>query len=662
MESTIEKILREAEDGVLDFTWPETEQPCDGICQAVNPPQESTGPTRLPSNVESWSSHYSVRESALRGCYKCLLVYHSLSDHDEIMLLTLAPGSAGIVFIVKGLPTNIQLVYKVGSSPPPWHYVCVTRVSQLDSRRAEYAPILQSWLDSCNLTHRKCSAASTRLPTRVLDVFDSNNIFLRVCSAGDVGQYVALSHCWGDTAMIQTTTLNIRDMEQRVDHNDLPKSFQDAVAVTRAIGLRYLWIDSLCILQDSTEDWQTQSSRMAEIYNSAYLVLAASRAKDSTVGFLDRDPITHEDRLPWQVLGRKSLNQRSLTKIARIQNPRDQDVSCVYVKQLWDNHCTRRHHSALGQSPLAGRAWALQENLLARRIVHFTKDEMMWECVECLKCECMEVDNTTDGMETSGGLFRRAQLTMPKGLEISPYDKFHFWRCLLARYSALKLTRESDRLPALSGLIKSWQALGHGKNLAGFWEKDIVESLVWTVITRFECKRAADYRAPSWSPFSLDSVDGVGSKGGVEFEYPLYKHRITTRLAVVVDAHCEPAGLDDTGAVKSGYLILRGKVLRCPVITAGFNTPAAYKHSADMRLCWDLSVNPLVFPTLTVLFLGHNRVSETGGYHISYALLLLPSKEVSGAFERVGMAVSWLGLGDEMGKLFPENEEELKIV
>jgi len=203
---------------------------------------------------------------------------------------------------------------------------------------------------------------------------------------------------------------------------------------------------------------------MADIYNNAYLVIAASQAADSSFGFIDRRDEGTDERaedeigppIPTRNWTRSTLAASNLTKIGRIMSLADSTISEVFAKLLPGagfQDDTARHDDPIAYSPLNRRAWALQENLLARRIVHFTKYEMMWECLECLKCECMEMDSTPTASSVRTGIMRRAQYAT--GLRYGDKgDRYLMWRNLLLHYGGLELSKQSDRLPALSGLAK----------------------------------------------------------------------------------------------------------------------------------------------------------------------------------------------------------------
>ena len=587
-------------------------------------------------------------------------------------------GYAGLIHILRPHPTHshaivteiIQIFYPSGTPSPPWDYIVPGRTSrQFEARCDEYRAILQSWIDDCDATHGKCSLVAAKLPRRVLDVSGDtgHSIRLHVSSPGDDTRYIALSHCWGKTPLPRTTEANLRQQREGIPVDKLPKSFQDAVAVTRSIGVRYLWIDSLCIVQDSIADWETESSQMAAIYNNAYVVLSASQATDSSCGFLDRVDRYDVDDLSasWR---NSAMAAEKSTEFGRIKNP-DSSISRVFARPFRGNY-TRRHHEVLEESPLSSRAWGLQERLLARRVVHFTKSELLWECVECLKCECMEMDNTKTDDSSPSGLVRGTQFT---NLHHKAHtDRARLWIGLLSLYSQLMLTYESDRLAALSGLARHWQARGASQYLAGFWRDDILESLMWSV-PGF-CQRSSEYRAPSWSPFSLDYESGseasLKRQHGVHFEHhDVHGRNIKRSYATVVDASCEPAGIDVMGSVKSGFLLLKGRVLRCPnnfrgVPKSDSGEKSQFGHiwvnGCQIQVDWDIWV--LGLEELTLILIGSRGEPDTSEPYSPSALVLVASKKERNSFERVGRASAPIGTGTRVVRAFPMEEEEVKIV
>jgi hypothetical protein len=180
-------------------------------------------------------------------------------------------------------------------------------------------------VQSCNDMHQNLACSQIRehqvsLPTRLLDLQllpNRNTILthkgdwrllfkLKSCkliqnAAGERGQYVALSYCWGNHLAYTTTKDNIERHKRMIPFSDLPRTLQDAMFLVRYLGLRYIWIDCLCIVQDDKADWEREAARMADVYSKSYLSIAATRASHCDEGFLhprkvrDREPIRFED-------------------------------------------------------------------------------------------------------------------------------------------------------------------------------------------------------------------------------------------------------------------------------------------------------------------------------------------------------------------------------
>lgn len=139
----------------------------------------------------------------------------------------------------------------------------------------------------------------------------------------------------------------------------MPKTFQDAVTVTRALGVPYLWIDSLCIIQENEKDWESEATRMEEVFSSAYCTIAASRGTSSLSGFLGK-------RKP-----------RAYAKIRTSGGP-------LYLAEAIDDF-----HTDVEESELSKRGWVLQERALSRRTVYFTSTQIYWECGQGIFCETL---------------------------------------------------------------------------------------------------------------------------------------------------------------------------------------------------------------------------------------------------------------------------------
>jgi hypothetical protein len=235
--------------------------------------------------------------------------------------------------------------------------------------------LLRAWLRWCDESH-KCNKqhieSNTELPTRLLYVGDIDNLdydpdVLRLdyTTQIDGGKYIALSHCWGelpikDKKQFCTTQDNIVQRLKGFSISDLPKTFQDAIKVTRELRIPYLWIDSLCIIQyeDNKEDWKREFPCMEKIFSLAYCTIAATSAIHSKAGFLERN-ISTEYVLVQDASGR-------------------QFYICTGIDSF---------NNDVEKARLNTRAWVMQERILSRRTIHFSNNQTYWECGEGVYCE-----------------------------------------------------------------------------------------------------------------------------------------------------------------------------------------------------------------------------------------------------------------------------------
>ena len=233
--------------------------------------------------------------------------------------------------------------------------------------------ILKEWLQDCGKRHTcvkrhpDLEFAEKELPTRVLDVYSpENQSKLRVYESKEkkYGKYMALSHRWGEDEHrrpLSMTKANRHRLLKSINFGDLPKTFQDAVDVTRKLGIRYLWIDSLCIIQDIEEDWEKESRRMEDVFANAFCTIAATSAKDSWDGFL--------------------VSQSVKQSVKLVDRSVDPPLS-VYACEVGGSFKTD-----IGSGGLNQRAWVLQERALSPRTIHFTTAQTYWECGSVIRCD-----------------------------------------------------------------------------------------------------------------------------------------------------------------------------------------------------------------------------------------------------------------------------------
>ncbi|KAL2874394.1 hypothetical protein SGCOL_010478 [Colletotrichum sp. CLE4] len=367
--------------------------------------------------------------------------------------------------------------------------------------------LASSWLQDCLANHPSCrqTALASALPTRVIDVGTNKDLHepRLVESRGASGTYAALSYCWGDPAShpaFKTTRLNFTAHQDAMPYADMPPTLRDAVAITRNLGLQYLWIDALCIIQGDVQDWAREAGRMCEVYSNATVTISVDHADGSGVGVFAPQAFG----VPPQ----------------RLDELGDGVVRPVYVRdELKRKHNditvllrTTEAEGAHGE-PINKRAWTLQEAILSNRTLHYTTNELVWECNTSRSCACRR-DQPVELDEESVRCFRSPELFRALSSAERAYLQ---WRQVVQLFSERSISFDADRLSALSGMAKQFWLMhedvyggrreDHRLNryIAGLWEGDFATQLLWTADDDYwrnpetVSRRPGKWRAPSWS-------------------------------------------------------------------------------------------------------------------------------------------------------------------
>ena len=309
---------------------------------------------------------------------------------------------------------------------------------------------------------------------------------------------------------------NLDTLKDKLPMDRLSPVFQDAISVTLELGYNFLWIDSLCIIQDSIEDWNIESNRMGSIYKNSICTLAATGFPDGSNGlFASRDPALV---LPFSV----NVNWKGWT------DPDHETVElCGIFPNMWNEE--------IESSPLYQRAWVVQERVLSPRILHFTRSQIYWECCEsrCSEVYPRGVFEKYRFGSMGGGQFVRFNCKMyslvtghPKHRHMagSDHEAFHlgFLNAIIKAHSRSKLTFPSDKLVSLAGVMKELEVLFDDTFVAGMFRKYFPHSLLWTV--NYPTIRRSEYAAPTWSWASVDGP--INPWLGVTFNDPTRKNPV----------------------------------------------------------------------------------------------------------------------------------------
>ncbi|CAN9268874.1 unnamed protein product [Alternaria alternata] len=322
----------------------------------------------------------------------------------------------------------------------------------------------REWLKECDDKHREICAATndkTQLPTRLVHlkswqpkIIDSATIVV----PPEGVRYIAFSHKWGkmpEDAL--TTKANLPARNKVIPKKSIPPSFADAIAITKALGCNYLWIDCLCINQGEDGDFAEQAVSMQAVFSNAYCVIAAASADGAVHGFLKRDIESHPLR-------------------------------AVKVGSVYFSAVTNDFSRDVLQSPLNTRGWVLQERALARRTIFFTANQMYWECGDGIRCETLR-KLKHDEIAFLGDAHFPSKTIRP---ESTRGEQIHLWTALFKQYTGLEFSHKEDRSVGIQGLMDRLTTTFGKRSHAGLFEAFWGRCLLW--------HRAKDGPPLTWIP------------------------------------------------------------------------------------------------------------------------------------------------------------------
>ncbi|KAI2631524.1 heterokaryon incompatibility protein-domain-containing protein [Hypomontagnella submonticulosa] len=403
---------------------------------------------------------------------------------------------------------------------------------------ADKPELWRHWLRTCLESHKKCQDAALRpafIPKRLIEISSDNSCFKwrLIYPTSDTVQYLTLSHCWGSSEHRKLTKETHSAFLEFSGDSELPKTYRDAFRITASLDFKFIWIDSLCIIQDDTGDWEEQSSLMGSVYGGARCNIAAAWAKDGDGGcFSRRDPF---------------LVGSQMTLVLRDGSVTNFDILFAHLSQ--DNS---------PKGPLHSRAWVVQERYLATRQLVFSKHQMFWECLQPKDftqfLECSQPYSNYFLWKPPGWQYSDFSFAREKPI-LEYHDENAFretWAQLVEYYSGCGITKASDRLIALAGLAARSREAAQGEYLAGLWEKNLQAQLCWAV-DEFRSKsprRISSGVAPTWSWANIGAP--------IRWDMIHVRDLPPTALAEVVRAS---VNADDPTNV-SGELVVKGITMR----------------------------------------------------------------------------------------------------
>lgn len=372
------------------------------------------------ARLELWSPRCNFHDTleGLRAncetCKLCRLLHSCISSHliasDMKLEFSRIGSSLACGAITGSLIASFYTLPRFSSALPTFNI----GIPELPTPGSAFnSALVREWIRSCDENHDCMPKDDSFFPTRVLDVATENSghFHLITVSSGipSGGRYLALSHRWGPpatNAMFRTLRNNLAELQKATSVSNLPETFQHAIQITQRLNIRYLWIDSLCIIQDDPEDWDRESRLMERVFSSAYATIAATCASGTGSGFLKARP------------------ERNFVTLRK-------GSASYFVCEAIDNF-----REDVDQADLNQRGWVLQERALSRRTIHFTSRQCYWECGAGVRCE------TLTRMTKFVPLYRAILILLLT--ELQP-KSIVFRRCQLPTFCRSVCQRHEDR-------------------------------------------------------------------------------------------------------------------------------------------------------------------------------------------------------------------------
>jgi hypothetical protein len=453
--------------------------------------------------------------------------------------------------------------------------------------------------------------------------------------------YTTLSYCWGSHPYegYITTNANLPARESNLMEDQLPKTFQHVILIARRLGVRYLWIDAVCIIQDSNEDWLNESSKMGSIFSNALLTLVAAAGADSEMGMFNESS-TYGGRITAPEISMDIRRRFAL----RTTLPGGTVRSTLYmVHYLVSSAIYHRSHRRDG--PLMSRAWCLQEDPLSPRKLYYSNDQIYWHCDHLSISE----DGLIDPRKSSIGFDRHPFLDTIEESEIAWHASDAWYGALIwLDYSRRHVTEIADRLIAISGLASHVATVVKSRYLAGLWELSVLTGLLWHPSVRMKHKT---YCAPSWS--------WASQHGEVRWSFNTQNSRKPISGCEYLRTNIQFLSGDVYGGVSSAALTLRSRVIEISVEAYVDDGSSQNRRPQDIYASYqEVRGRVHLYEDMDHLGTRLFAIPLVHGIPFSMETLLVARDLESGLHRRVGI---WrVGLRDGLPGRGTEDEDSLR--
>lgn len=429
-------------------------------------------------------------------------------------------------------------------------------VTSLSTSSEETFTKIKAWLNNCGKSHAKCRSRRNREagvgwhPTRLVETASepkSNdttvNLRCRIVDSKSENmpqnlRYITLSHRWPlDPKAIQKLTVDTLPLwKASLPVEALSQTFRDAFIAARRLGISYIWIDSLCIIQEGDDyaDWKMEAPTMQKVYSNAAFNICASKNDLGQGLFSPRRPSDYQP--------------------LKVELPHLEDDNRHYlIREEWENELMEMWEARVNDSPLASRGWIFQEQLLSPANIHFGDHEVLFECLEMRASESLGSDQDYKSFSRLDHPFFKERLPLPAAIDGEPapsvesygaaYDyhetarapgnnnEHEAWHNLLRQYTTLQLTVSSDRLIALSGVAQHFKNVSSHDDfyIAGLWRRRLAAEMLWqlketTSRESWEKRKTTRHQLT----FSWVSVDGqVENRASPHLDFYEFREVVT---------------------------------------------------------------------------------------------------------------------------------------
>ncbi|KAI8682481.1 HET domain-containing protein [Fusarium sp. Ph1] len=437
-----------------------------------------------------------------------------------------------------------------------------------NSGRENTAPSMRStllsWLQTCDDDHEECvairearnsiGAEATRASRMIHLRVVGGQLRLRLCQPYDSSQpYTVLSYCWGGSDLLKTTPGSYSDFQDDIPAGGLCETIWQAARITYSIGVSYIWVDSLCIIQGDVEDWAREAPKMKDVYANAYLTISAS------------------------ALGRNGCYPHKLRE--------SRHAKITYYEhemRLIPQPSDAANWNMLNE-PLENRGWTLQERLLSHRVLYCSKFDYYWLCRETEECAAHRFASDffdCDGLDSNERVHVDFLYNLPLLLPPSaqPTQALILWYKMLLDYSARLLTEPTDKLPAIEGITQRFKTWITSDCLHGLWQSDLAYGLMWRrrrsyfEVESFSTENPFDPscdnrlvpgRGPSWS---WAIMDGYLEQLGIYLKLQMWRmrqddHQALEASVTVADQDEHSVYPSSTSITNPCLLKIRGQLL-----------------------------------------------------------------------------------------------------